>query len=127
MISIYKKNYMKETKKQRQDYHQKCRLIVLKKYGDKCVYCGEDELAVLTIDHINNDGSKDKYRNQSRKFYYELRNMPIRDDLQILCHNCQWRKIAYGNDFSKWNDCKKSTTIDVKPIRNYNKKSVYSS
>ena len=112
---------MKETKEQRQNYHQNCKLIVHQKYGGKCVHCGENDLAVLTIDHINDDGNTEKHRDSSRKFYYELRTQPLREDLQILCFNCNWRKRIYGSDMSQWDRKKVDTTKASKTIRNYSR------
>jgi hypothetical protein len=110
---------MKQSKEQRKEYHQTCKLQVIQKYGGECVYCHSNELAVLTIDHINDDGNKEKNRKQSRKFYYDLRISPLRNDLQILCGSCQLRKRIYGNDFSTWESQKITTNTQARLIRTY--------
>lgn len=112
----------RQTKEQRKEYHQTCRLHVLQKYGGCCVYCKSDEAATLTIDHKNDNGATDKWRNQSRKFYYVLRVSPRRDDLQLMCFNCQWRKRIYGSDMTTWESKKVSTSVKARPLRVYPQK-----
>ena len=76
---------------------------VINKYGGFCVFCKTKELAILTIDHINDDGAKERESEKhSNTFYRQLLNYPKRDDLQVLCISCQWRKQLYGPDMSKW-------------------------
>jgi hypothetical protein len=94
---------MKKNQKAEQAYYRlRCKIMVLNKYGGECIHCHTKEAAILTIDHKNNDGGKDYKRVCSRKFYKELRDGILRDDLQVLCFNCQWRKRMYGDDFSLW-------------------------
>lgn len=80
------------------EYRRRSKIRLLKKYGGRCVGCGETELAVLTIDHVNDDGAADRkkpgYKGSGR--YARLLKEPQRADLQVLCHNCQWRKRTYG-------------------------------
>lgn len=61
---------------------------VIKKYGGICSCCGEKEVLFLTIDHINNDGNKDR----DGYFYNRLYKNDIRSDLQVLCFNCNLGK-----------------------------------
>ena len=77
---------------------------VMDKYGGKCRFCTAKDIACLTIDHINDDGSEERRNGGGYgiRFYRNLLKIPIRDDLQCLCINCQWRKRAYGPDPSKW-------------------------
>jgi hypothetical protein len=84
------------------EYHRKIRKQVLEKYGNKCTCCGEDRWPFLVIDHINDDGNKERrkrYGSQSgsaRSFMLLLAREPIRSDLQILCWNCNSAKSLYG-------------------------------
>ena len=80
-------------------------------YGGRCVGCGTTELAILTIDHVNDDGKEERARIKAIEgvwgvsgapWYQKLLLLPRRPDLQVLCWNCQRRKIAYGPDISKW-------------------------
>src|SRR5258708_11774773 len=74
--------------------HLECKAFVINKYGGHCQGCGTDELAVLSIDHINDDGNLER-NGRGGRIYWELKRNPLRDDLQVLCMNCQWRKRLY--------------------------------
>jgi hypothetical protein len=67
---------------------------VIEKYGGKCFCCGESEVLFLTIDHKNNDGFIERKNNNisNMSFYLRLRKEEIREDLQILCWNCNLGK-----------------------------------
>jgi hypothetical protein len=60
-------------------------------YGNCCVCCGERITQFLTIDHINNDGYLERRNTGIRggyRWYQQLLAKPKREDLQILCYNC---------------------------------------
>lgn len=83
----------------------KQKIYVLKQYGGKCAFCKTDELAELSLDHINDDGCKyGKYERE--KIYWDLRKELVdgekRTDIQVLCMSCQFRKRAYGKNFETW-------------------------
>lgn len=59
------------------------RRLVLEKYGAKCACCGETHIEFLEIDHKNSDGRNDRVR-----LHHRLLNGPLRDDVQVLCSNC---------------------------------------
>jgi len=86
------------------DAERKRKFMVMEKYGGTCIACGCSELAILTIDHINDDGAIDRRRVKATKqrFYSFLMRNPRRSDLQVLCHNCQWKKRIYGPNISEW-------------------------
>lgn len=74
---------------------------VLEIYGDRCACCGEKEYWFLTIDHINNDGWKErkvggKNTTSSEMICRRLVFGPKRDDIQILCYNCNCAKQRIG-------------------------------
>lgn len=77
----------------------KNRKIVIDYYGGKCACCGEREYKFLAIDHIKNDGSKDrkKYKG-SQTFQVAINEGLPKDKYQVLCHNCNFAK-------SHWNGC----------------------
>lgn len=81
---------------------RKIRKDIIAKYGGRCKCCGESRWEFLTIDHINNDGAKErkeKYGTQSgnsMQWFLELKRLPIRDDLQVLCFNCNLAKSLFG-------------------------------
>lgn len=69
--------------------------LVIEKYGGKCVCCGENEILFLTIDHINNNGKDErsiKKNYNTSSFYLKLKREKVRDDLQVLCFNCNLGK-----------------------------------
>lgn len=90
-------------------------------YGGKCANpaCGDEELSVLSIDHIHNDGCEERRKNKHEggtRQYCELLRTQKRNDIQVLCMSCQFRKIKYGNDFSKWPEKGKRTKLSPLPL-----------
>lgn len=70
---------------------------VLTHYGGgklACLHCGITDIRVLTIDHIYNNGYKErqtKWRG-GVSLYYALRGGKFPEGYQTLCFNCQWIK-----------------------------------
>ena len=92
--------YKYQRDKQLRDYRLQ-RLEVLKKMGGKCVYCKKTEEAVLTIDHVFDDGAKE--RKLFRNVYHRLRNaLEIPSKYQILCFRCNHKKYIFGPEFREW-------------------------
>jgi hypothetical protein len=62
-------------------------------YGGKCARCGIPDPDVLCIDHVNNNGAKERQIRRGSKFYRWLRrnNYP-KGEYQLLCYNCNWKK-----------------------------------
>lgn len=79
-------------------HSKKIRQKVILLYGGKCVCCGLADIRFLTIDHVNGGGRKEhlSYKGGPTTFYRSLLDSAIRDDLQILCANCNlgraWNK-----------------------------------
>lgn len=64
-----------------------------------CAVCREEDLRVLTIDHLNGDGAEDRRRigvRSSTEFYRYLLRSPVRKDLQVLCQNHNLGKRCLG-------------------------------
>jgi len=76
----------------------KTKAMVYDKYGGKCVHCGEDRPEVLTLDHVNNDGHKDKMPNGKRRpvIYTKVLAAGCPPTFQLLCRTCNWLKHARG-------------------------------
>ncbi len=72
------------------------RMAVIEKYGGKCACCGESTIEFLAIDHINGGGSRERKTQSTSAFWYGLYTMPRRDDLRVLCHNCNMAFGSYG-------------------------------
>lgn len=91
------KHYYKDPKKHRlavDKSRKKSRIEAIIAYGGKCVSCQTTDTEVLDIDHINNDGSKERKENL---FAYNLcrklkKEGYPKDRYQLLCKNCNWKK-----------------------------------
>lgn len=74
-----------------------CRLKIINHYGGKCICCGEEEYKFLSIDHINGGGNKHKQEvGRSNSFLRWIIKNNYPNFLQILCHNCNQAKGAWG-------------------------------
>lgn len=106
---IYQKKYAKELSvKQRARYIKNkekiteegykkrllWRLETLKEYGSFCNHCGEKNLLVLQIDHINGGGRQERINTSaSSNIYLFLKRKGFpKDNYQLLCANCNWSK-----------------------------------
>ena len=105
--NAYYRKYYQEHKKQmneagykyKRKWRRRIKIEVLSFYSNsnrpKCIWCGEERLACLSIDHINNDG----YRERKEKGFYNgeylypwLRKNSYPEGYQTLCMNCQFVK-----------------------------------
>lgn len=86
--------FSKNNKEHMQQYRLLIKHEVIEKYGGNCSCCGEQQILFLTIDHKNNDGYRDRQikSNSSISWYMSLRREDLRDDLQVLCFNCNLGK-----------------------------------
>jgi hypothetical protein len=82
---------------------EKVKLEVLSHYSKdsilKCNCCPETEIKFLTIDHINNDGFKERKilnKNGGAGFYFWLRKNNYPNGYRTLCFNCNMAKSLYG-------------------------------
>lgn len=66
---------------------------VLTLYGGFCIVCGENQLAFLAIDHMNNDGAEHRRSvGNGHRLYRWLRTNNFPSGYQVLCHNHNWLK-----------------------------------
>ena len=69
-------------------------------YGWECKCCGENIVAFLTIDHINNDGYLDRMKKgwkrklTSKDLYFMIIKDKFPDRFQTLCQNCNLGKLV---------------------------------
>ena len=94
-VDIFVCNYSKNNRDKINQYNLLLKHTVIEKYGGKCSCCGENQILFLTIDHINNDGNveRDNMKNYNTlSFYMKLKREEIRDDIQVLCFNCNLGK-----------------------------------
>ncbi len=77
------------------------RLTVLQHYSKSdipsCNCCGENTLEFLCLDHINNDGNRQRMIHGigTRMYLWIIKN-EYPTDFQVLCHNCNMAKGLYG-------------------------------
>jgi len=75
------------------------KVLVLTNYSSKetpcCAFCGESDIIVLQIDHINGGGTrhrKEIHEATGNSFYYWLIKNNYPSGYQVLCANCNTRK-----------------------------------
>lgn len=58
-------------------------------YGGKCVLCGEADPRLLTIDHVEGGGTKER-REKSRNIAHLLYKLGYPAGYRVLCQHCNW-------------------------------------
>ena len=100
-----KKLYRELNKTQSSKLRQDRKRRVIDHYGGECLCCGESCLLLLTIDHINEDGSEHRrqiapnFKGRSPggdHFYRWLETNDLPDGFQTLCYNCNIGKHRNG-------------------------------
>lgn len=77
-----------------QRYAIRLREKIFENYGKKCFLCNEDNIIFLSVDHIDESGSKhrEEIGNSSKCLYQFLDKNNFPKGFQILCHNCNLKK-----------------------------------
>jgi hypothetical protein len=70
--------------------------IVIKKYGGKCWCCGESRHEFLCLDHTDGSTWRERGRVSGSQLYRELAKLPVQDDIQLSCYNCNNVRQIYG-------------------------------
>lgn len=94
----YAKTHKEEMRKYKRLRNQALKLEVFQHYAGehpKCAHCGEDDLIVLSVDHLGGGGAK--HREDIRittggTFYAWLKKSGFPEGFQVLCRNCNYRK-----------------------------------
>lgn len=94
------KESRKKSRTKNKEYQHQRHLVlkarVLAAYGGKCECCGESNLVFLTIDHINNDGNRQRSKTSgysgTHMYRWLDRNNYPRGQFQVLCWNCNCAK-----------------------------------
>lgn len=72
------------------------KIKVFDHYGATCVHCNLDDITFLTLDHIANDGNKQRseagLKASGSAFYYWLQRNDYPSIVQVLCMNCNFIK-----------------------------------
>ena len=88
-----------ECKKKFADIQFELKSVVITAYSPDatCSCCGEDDIRMLSIDHINNDGKERRAsEGAGTNFYRWIIDNHFPDDLQVLCMGCNWGKYQNG-------------------------------
>lgn len=85
----------------RRDWQQRLRDEVFAAYGGyRCRCCNETEKSMLTLDHVNNDGAKQRREEPAMRwakhFYAWIVKQGFPKGLQVLCYNCNISKFRCG-------------------------------
>lgn len=93
---------VKETKSPVQRWWKKLRTEVLTHYGNgllKCCCCGENDLVVLSLDHIAGGGTAERKRlgGSTCYLYIKLRKEGFPAGYRTLCLNCNLARGFYGS------------------------------
>lgn len=75
---------------------KRLRDVVFTGYGGRCVCCGDSDVNVLQLDHVNNDGGAHRKEIGTRVYRWCVENsFPPR--LQLLCGSCHLAKTRTGD------------------------------
>jgi len=84
----------------KREYHISLRKRVLAYLGGKCIRCGFSDERALHIDHINGGGKAEfKHGGRNRSLLDILSGK--RNDLQLLCANCNFIKRIENNEIKR--------------------------
>lgn len=61
---------------------------VINKYGGKCASCGESDVRILCIDHVDSNGNQERAIIRTTRLYWRLNKEERLDKYQVLCLNC---------------------------------------
>lgn len=81
-------------------YSAKLREEILEVYTPKCNCCGEDDIEVLAIDHVNNDGDIERAIRTHDEILKGIKEKGFPQTYQILCHNCNRAKSRKKGEIS---------------------------
>lgn len=105
-IKEWTKSNPEKRKRTSRKYTRAFKKEVVEAYGGQCQACQESELCVLSIDHVYDDGAREREKpGWGVGYQMKLRLKELgwpQDRYQLLCMNCQYRKREYGRDTSKW-------------------------
>lgn len=87
------KTYCKDCLSKKKRVNVQLKKTVIRHYGGHCVWpdCDVTDLDILTLDHIANDGFKERFSGVA--LYQQLVSNGFPENkYQILCFNHQWKK-----------------------------------
>ncbi len=95
---MWSKKYPEKHKIATKKYREKVKYEAYCVYSNppRCKKCGINDLDVLAIDHINNDGHERRKDFKSHSSFYKNITKYKPNDLQLLCMNCNYKKHRNG-------------------------------
>lgn len=102
----YYHNHRNETSLRVKRNRAKNKILVLTYYGGgelKCKRCGETNINVLCIDHINGGGVKHRKSIGNGNIYGWLKGRQFPEGYQTLCANCNYIKKYENNEYKSIN------------------------
>ena len=87
--------------KPQKTYNKIWRVRTFEFLGGKCVRCGEKDWRVLQINHLNNDGSKER-RLHGEAYTCKDIIENQRKDVELLCANCNIRYMYETGQRKRW-------------------------
>lgn len=106
----YRLRAREQTKKSRMEH----KLIVINHYSkgkNCCELCGNIDMDVLSIDHINGGGRQHLREIKRTSLTEWLITNKLPDGYRILCMNCQFKERKRKNQFKAWNRINFDTPI----------------
>jgi len=93
----YREDHKEYYRKYGREFHRRLRIKSFSHYGNRCLCCGETRYEFLVIDHINGGGNRHRKEiGKGGEIYYWLKKNNYPEGFQVLCHNCNMAKGAYG-------------------------------
>jgi len=90
LMRKYRAENPEHYRKQSRDAKAKLKEKVFNMYGRVCVGCGFDDIRVLTLDHINNNGAEERKALGERGVYRRAIEIYRPEEYRTLCMNCQF-------------------------------------
>jgi hypothetical protein len=102
-VKKYRDNDREAYRAKDREKHRRKKVKVFEAYGGAiCACCGEQHFSMLTIDHMNNDGSAHRLaigngkKNVGSRLYQWLITNKFPSGFQVLCFNCNSSKYING-------------------------------
>lgn len=119
-------------------YKRTLQEIIFFKLKESCNCCGENNRYFLQIDHIHNDGYKDRKVRYKDAFKYYTNIINNIENFQLLCANCNFGKLMndgicphkgirklFGKNKKSVNDTGQFTQIELNKIQNFAKTNLH--
>ena len=116
----------KSGEKSEMSLSKKSRRELLEIIGNsKCNRCGFDDVRALQLDHIKGDGAiaKKKFKNSQYEWHFYRHERPdlAKQELQVLCANCNWIKREENHETSWHNSKQDRIDRDIEKMEKYQK------